>query len=294
MRTVFLSLAMIFSMNLLGQKTLKICGEYTCRAPESVSLEQAKKMVLEQAKLAALAENFGTTIAQWNSTVVKNENGKSDISFLSLGSSEVKGEWLEDIKIEYGNPYFEQDMLILSVSVCGRAREITSAGIDFSAKTLNNANSKYETDNFNNGEDFYLSFRSPVDGYLAIYLVDNTETAFCLLPYRGDQKGKTNIKGGKDYVFFSAKHALIDEKNIVDEYTLTCDKSIEQNYLYVIFSPNEFTKANDVQVTTTDRAKNEVLPRELPFEDFQKWLAKNRQIDKDMKIEVKNLTIKKK
>ena len=281
----------LFSIAIFAQRTVKVCGEYTCRAPESVSLEQAKKMVLEQAKLAALAEKFGTTVGQWNSSVVKNENGKSDISFLSLGGSEVKGEWLEDLKIEYGNPYYEQNMLILSVSVCGKAREIVGAGVEFSAKVLNNAESKHETDNFHYGESIYLSFRSPVSGYLAVYLVDD-ETAFCLLPYMNDPAGKVHIKAGKDYIFFSEKHADRDEKTIVSEYMLTCEKSIEQNALYIIFSPNEFTKAND---TTSSLSKGEgtVLPRELSFSDFQKWLTRNKQRDKDLKEEVKGLTIKK-
>ena len=280
-------LLILCSTAVFAQKTVKVCGEYTCRAPESISLEQAKKMVLEQAKLAALAEQFGTTISQWNSTVVKNENGKSDISFLSLGGSEVKGEWLEDLKIEYGKPYYEQDMLILSVSVCGRAREITSAGVDFSAKTLNNAESKYETDIFHDGEDIFLAFRTPVDGYLAVYLEDTEATAFCLLPYRKDPSGKVPVKSGKDYIFFSKKHADITEKSTVTEYMLSCEKPVEQNRLFIIFSPNEFTKANDAQAT------DEVFPRELSSEDLQKWLAKNRLRDKDMKVEIKSLTIKK-
>lgn len=244
-------------------------------------------MVLEQAKLAALAEEFGTTVSQWNSTIVKNENGKSDISFLSLGGSEVKGEWLEDIKIEYEEPYFEQGMLILSVSVCGKAREIKRADIDFTAKVLKQTGDKYESADFHHGDDIFISFRSPVAGYLAVYLVDDSETVYCLLPYMNDQTGKVNIKGGKDYIFFSEKHADPAEKSIVTEYTLTCEKSIEQNYIYIIFSPNEFTKAND------NTARNNILPRELSFEEFQKWLAKNRQRDKDMKVDIRALTIKK-
>jgi hypothetical protein len=203
----------------------------------------------------------------------------------------VKGEWLEDITIEYGQPYYEQDMLVLSVSVCGWAREITGAGVDFSAKILcNGTEAKYESDNFRNGDDIYLLFRSPVNGYMAVYLVDNSQTAFCLLPYMNDTQGKVRVKAGRDYVFFSEKHAEAAEKSIVSEYTMTCDKSVEQNYLYIIFSPNEFTKANDSDVhAESDR----VLPRKLPFADFQKWLAKNRLRDKDMKVETKGLTIKK-
>ena len=288
-RTVLFLLITLSLTNLYAQKTVKICGDYTYPFDENLSLEQAKKKAVEQAKLAALAKEFGTTITQMNSTVIKSENGVSeDVSFLSLGGSEVNGEWIEDITIDYGTPYYDQQgTLILSVSVCGKAREITKANIDFSAKTLDNAESKYETNSFHHGQDIFLSFRSPVNGYLAIYLVDDDETAFCLLPYPKDPTGKTPVKAGKDYIFFSEKHADRNEKTIVAEYTLTCDnKSLGQNILYIIFSPNEFTKANDIQ-------KDKLLPGELPFEDFQKWMAKNKQRDKDMQVEIKGLTIRK-
>jgi len=287
-RATFFIFITLFITNLSAQKTVKVCGEYTCRAPENVSLEQAKKMVLEQAKLAALAEEFGSTVSQWNSSIIKNENGKSDISFLSLGGSEVNGEWIEDLNIKYGDPYYDKEMLVLSVSVCGKAREITRANIDFSAKVLSDAEKKYETDNFRDGQDIYLSFRSPVNGYLAVYLVDEDETAFCLLPYPDDPTGKVPVKAGKEYIFFSPKHADPAEKqSVIKEYELRCgSKSIETNFLYIIFSPNEFIKANDVQ-------KDRLLPGELSFADFQKWLAKNRQRDKDMQVETKSLTIRK-
>jgi hypothetical protein len=278
-----------FSTPLFAQRTAKVCGEYTYYAPKNVSPEDAEHTALERAKIDALAKEFGTTVAQNNSIVVKNKNEKSDISLLSLGGSEVKGEWIEDTKEpEYAITY-EQDMLVVKVTVCGKAREIVGAGVDFSAKILRNGTeAKYESDNFKSGDDLYLLFRSPVDGYLAAYLVDETPTAFCLLPYRGDAQGKVAVKAGKEYVFFSTAHAPKEAKATVDEYTMTCERSTEQNQIYVIFSPNEFTKANDAEA-----AGEIVLPRELAFEDFQKWLVKNKNRDKDMKVENRSLIIKK-
>jgi hypothetical protein len=270
-----------------AQRIEKVCGEYTYHAPENVSLEQARQTALERAKTGALAEKFGTTVTQQNTTVVKNENEKSDISFLSLGGSEVKGEWIETIgKTEY-DVFYEQGMLVVKCSVCGKAREIVGAGVDFTAKIMNSVKSKYTTNNFYDGEDIFLAFRSPVDGYLAVYLIDESKTAFCLLPYSGDPQGKTPVKAGKDYIFFSQKHVTPEESRFVTEYILTADKQVEQNFLYIIFSPNEFTKANDAFTGEV------LMPRELSFTDFQQWLAKNRQKDKDMKVETKVLIIRK-
>jgi hypothetical protein len=280
----------VFSTMLFAQKTQTICGEYTYNAPENVSPEQAKQTALERAKLEALAKEFGTIVSQNNATAIKNENEKSDIRFFSLSGSEVKGEWLEDTKTPEYTTSYEQNMLIVSVSICGKAREITGAGVDFSAKILcNGVDARYENDRFKNGDDIYLLFQAPVDGYLAVYLLDDTPTAYCLLPYRSDASGQVKVNAGKEYVFFSKKHADHTEVAMVDEYTLTAQKSVEQNSIYVIFSPNEFTKANDRKAAEGEL----VLPRELPFEEFQVWLVKNRNRDKEMKVEHKNLMIKK-
>ncbi|GHT72181.1 hypothetical protein AGMMS50262_00040 [Bacteroidia bacterium] len=269
----------LFSTSLFAQKTERICGEYIYHAPENVSLEQAKQTALERAKIEALAEKFGTTVSQQNSTVVENKNGASDVRFLSLGGSEVKGEWIETTKEPQYTVSYEQGMLVVKVSVCGKAREIVGAGIDFTAKVLRNGTDvKFESDNFRDGDAIYLGFRSPTDGYLAVYLVDESQTVYCLLPYLHSPSGNARIKSGKDYVFFSEKNADRAETAIVDEYVLTTDKQAEQNFLYVIFSPHEFTKANDNL-------------RELSYEEFQRWLAKNRTRDKDMKVEVKGLTV---
>ncbi len=286
-RFTCITFLLLLFTNLSAQKTEKICGEYTYIAPENVSLEQAKQTALERAKLEALAEEFGTTVSQSNATVVENKNGTSDISFLSFGGSEVKGEWIETTKEPEYSISYEQGMLVVKVSVCGKTREIVGAGIDFTAKVLKNGTeAKFESENFRNEDAIYLLFRSPADGYLAVYLVDDSQTAYCLLPYMNTPSGNTYIKSGKEYVFFSEQHADRSEAPIVNEYVLTAEKSVEQNFLYVIFSPNEFTKAND-------RTGSETLPRELSFADFQQWLTKNRTRDKDMKVETKGLTITK-
>ena len=270
-----------------AQKPETICGEFTYRAPENVSLEQAKQMALDRAKIEALADKFGTTVSQSNATVVENKSGVSDVRFLSFGGSEVKGEWLETTKEPKYTISYEQGMLVVKVSVCGKARALVGAGIDFTAKVLKNGTeAKFESDNFHDGDAIYLLFRSPVDGYLAVYLVDESQTAFCLLPYMNTPAGNARIKSGKEYVFFSEQKADRADVAGVNEYVLTAGKSAENNFLYVIFSPNEFTKAND-------KTKDETLPRELPFADFQQWLAKNRTSDTDMKLEIKGLTVTK-
>lgn len=282
----YLSIIMLFlSSTVFSQKMKTVEGEYTYRVPENITVEQAKRTALDRAMIQALADEFGTIVSQSNTTRIENKNGKSDIDFLSIGGSEVKGEWMETT----GNPVFdiryEGDMLIVYCKVKGKAREIVSAGIDFQAHILRNGtDDKFESDQFRGGDDLYLSFKSPVSGYLAVYLIDAENQAYCLLPYRNLTEGIYPIQANQRYTFFNIKEAPLQERPFVDEYVLTCERESEQNQIYIVFSPNQFVKA-------VDNDSSDLLPRELGFADFQKWLVKCRKHDKDMNLMIKPITI---
>ena len=273
-----------FTTAAFSQKTQKVTASYTYYAPENVTLEEAKRTALDRAKTSAIADAFGTLVTQSNSTIMTNQNGQTDSRFLSLGGSEVKGEWIETTREPEYNISYEGDMLIVSVTVSGRIREITSAGIDIIAKVLRNGTEeKFESNEFKNGDDMYLYFKSPVDGYLVVYLLDETtQEVYCLLPYKASGEGAYRIEHDKPYVLFSAKHEQTNP-NIVDEYTLTCSRDVEYNDLYVIFSPDVFVKANSSD-------SEELLPKQLPNEAFQKWLIKHRK--KDEQISILNKQVK--
>lgn len=276
------------SISVFAQKVEKVTATYTYYAPENVSLEVARETALERAKIQAIADEFGTIVSETTSSVIKNTDGKSSVDFLSLGSSEVKGEWIETIdEPEYSISY-EQGMLAVQVSVKGRIREIVSAPIDFVAKVLcNGTEDKFERSDFRNGDDLYLSFLSPVDGYLAVYLLDDDKNAFCILPYQSQPTNIYHINAGKRYILFSQKHALLpSESSYIDEYVMTADKAVERNQIYVIFSTKSFTKAADYSSSGN-------LPRQLDYGHFQEWLAACQKSDYKMKVQKTLITIKK-
>ncbi len=279
MKHILLLLSVLFTIPVFSQKMKTVEGEYTYHAPENITLEEAKRIALDRVKIQALADAFGTIVSQTNATHVQNRNGSSDIDFLSIGGSEVKGEWIETVGEPQYDISYEQGMLVVKVLVKGKAREIISAQIDIKAKVLRNGTEdKFESDEFRNGDDLYLSFVSPVSGYLAVYLVDAEQKAYCLLPYRSQTDGIYKVEANRRYVFFNIKEAPPQERQYVDEYVMTCSRSSEYNQIYVIFSPQPFAKA-------ADNASEETLPRELDFEDFQKWLVRYRKIDANMMLE---------
>ena len=284
---LFFLFLLLFSRKAFSQREMTVKEEYIYYAPRNISPEEAERIAIERAKINAIANAFGTIVSQNNSTFIASGNGKSQVEFFSLGGSEVKGEWIETIGIPRCIPSFEKGMLVVKAIVEGRIREIISAPLDFKAKVLcNGTEDKFERDEFKDGDDLYLSFQSPVDGYLAVYLLDNNRRAYCLLPYRNNTEGRVCVKCNIAYVFFSSKHVPAVEASLVDEYTLTCDRSNgELNQIFIIFSPNLFTKA-------LDNDTDSLLPRELDYEDFQKWLVNCRKRDKEMRVETKYITIK--
>lgn len=275
-----------FSAVAFSQRKEKVTATYTYYAPENVTLEEAKRITLDHAKINAIANAFGTLVTQSNSTLMTNENGKTDSRFFSLGGSEVKGEWIETTKEPIYIIRYEEGMLVVSVEVKGVIREIVSSCIDFTAKILRNGTEeKFESDEFRSGDDMYLYFKSPVDGYLAVYLLDETtQDVYCLLPYIASGEGAYRIEHDKPYILFSAKDEPTNP-NIVDEYTMTCSREKEYNDIYVIFSPNAFTKANSKETA------DEVMPRQLSYEEFQTWLAKLKYKDNHINTINKQLTI---
>lgn len=280
-------ICIVFSICCFSQKIKTVDGEYTYVVPENVNLDKAKYIALERLKIQLIEEEFGATVSQSNSTLVKNSNGKSDVDFVSIGGSEVNGEWIETIGTPRYNIYYEKDMLVVSVKAKGRIREIISTAVDVKSLVLRNGiEDRFESDTFKSGDDLYISFQSPTNGYLVVYLVDTDQRAFCLLPYQNMKEGSFNVEANKRYVLFSTQTASSELKPYVDEYTMTCTHDQEINQLYVIFSTSPFVKAID------DKLEKE-LPRELSNEDFQKWLAKYRTKDTNMVVKKETITIRK-
>ena len=285
-------LLLLFVAAVSAQGLKKVEGYYLYHAPENVTLEQAKRTALDRAKIDALAKAFGTVVSQTTGTRVKTTNGESDVDVLSFGGSEVKGEWIETIGEPVYVTRYEGDMLVVEVSVKGRAREIVSAGINFEARVLRNGTEvKFEDQQFRSGDDLYLSFVSPVSGYLAVYLIDQAKQAMCLLPYAGQTIGVYPINANQQYTFFNSKSAPLEERPLVDEYQMTCDDESEFNQIYLVFSPNSFSKAVDSDGTWRDDGL--LLPRNLPYDKFMEWLVKCRKRDKDMQAVVRPLTVTK-
>ena len=272
------------SITVFGQKPKIVSGTYIYMVPETQSYSQAKETAIQKAKIQILADTFGTVMDVSTTTSITS----SDAQLHTLSLSQVKGEWLETIGDPEITKYFDGDKLSIKVEIKGKVREIISASSDYTSKVLCGVpDIRFENDSFISGDDLFLYFQSSGDGYLAVYLYDGVDDVYCLLPYRRQSSGIYQVKGGTPYIFFSSDFAN-DEipYDWIDEYTLTASSDLEMNRVYVVFSPNRFTKATD-NTTSSD------LPRELSFVSFQKWLSRIRMEDRELSVKSVDISIKK-
>jgi hypothetical protein len=295
MKKAMLFMAMTLVSFIMQAQVKKVSGTYTYYGDPNMSVKEVRVAAIENARVQALAKEFGTIITQSTLQQEDLKNGNEHSSFMLLNAAEVKGEWLEDLKKpEILREEFVKGMLVVEAQVYGRARAISNDAIEFKTLTLRNGTEKRFADtNFKEGDDMFLYFQAPADGYVAVYLVDELQNVFCLLPYGGDNDGQQPVEHGKEYVFFSPQHQYDIPKSEIDEVTMTCeDERFEHNQLYVIYSPNTFTKPVDQKGKQINR--DLVLPRQLSFKDFSQWMSKCCARDKKMNRKVIHLTVNKK
>ena len=270
-------------------KHISITYEYISDNPNETP-EQAEQTAIHMAQQKALDEHFGLDVVGITSTMQRNRQEGQQVSstsdVFSLRETSVRGEWIETTSQKVLNKIFEKGFWHVKVYIAGRARNHSTDKPEIHYAFINNAHDKQNRDQYYDGDDIFLRFTSPISGALCVYLVDAEQNAYCLLPYQSSAIGYQKIDANQEYLFFSTS----TDPN-ADGYTLNCMQSSEQNALYVIFSPNTFTKAADQQAGKNWR--DEQLPRFLSYEDLMKWLARNQTRDENMVVRREVVTIRK-
>lgn len=249
---------------------------------DSETVRQAEVNAVKQAQLEMIARHFGTMVGATTALTISET-----VSSITYGETEVRGVWLEDTAPPVITKQVQNDHFILEVTVSGRIREFASTPIDLKCDVMKNGtDNRYASTDFNHGDRLYLSFKTPVEGYLAVYLGDR-ETVNCLFPYNGLSAETMKVKAGEDYILFSRANSGDFDPFAVQEYPLGCSpgNDMEMVRLYVIFSPNKFAKAND---------SAEGRLRTLPFEEFHTWMSKIRRSDSDINLLQFDITIRRK
>ncbi len=281
-----IGVSLILGINIGKADDIKtIEGEYTLIGDGRLSPSECKRIAAENARISALKNQFGTIVSQdlIQSDIMHNNSQQSN--FFSLTSSEVKGEWISDI----GEPEFKttldaNDNLVVTCKIKGKAKKITNQAAEFEALILRNSTDKRNAStDFKDGDDLYLYFSAPINGYLSAYLADESGEVFCLLPYSSSDVDEIRTKKGFDYIFFDAQRG--SDFGTIDELCLRAPEHDEFNKIYVIFSPINFSPA-------PVKFKVAGAPPSIDSDSFNSWLLKARRNDPKMGVKSMNISIK--
>lgn len=262
---------------------VSVKGESTFYDDGTHSKVECMRLALEQARIDALAKKFGTIVSQDILQADRIQGNKEHNDFLSLSSTEVRGEWIADEgEPEYKFERDSEENLIVTCVIKGKAKAIDNESAEFIAQVLRNGTDSRNADiNFKDGDALFLDFQCSENGYLAVFLEDEQKMIYQLLPYTTDEKSRVPVKKGQRYVFFSPRDAQKGEN--VDELILTASFNTEYNRVYVLFSPEQFSSP------VMNRQ-----PGQLPWmnsEEFPKWLVRTRKNDPKMGVKAMNLII---
>lgn len=269
-----------------------VSGESVFVVPETMSIAEARTVAASRARIDALAGKYGTLVASMNTV------GMSDGTvnrFSMLGTSEVKGVWLKDTREVWQRMELDEatQQLYIRTKVWGKARPLAVAATPVVAETISDDGDTGSTaTEFRNGEKFYLHFRSAADGYLAVFLIDESGSVFTCLPYPSQRQNTVPVRKSADYVLFSKRRpAAVTAESDIRQYFLTAEKDMEQNRLCIVFSPNDFTLALDEKKGVS--ANGQQVGR-YSFDDFNEALFRQRMADGRMQVVFKDIVIRKK
>lgn len=291
-------LSVLFTGSVFAQKTTKSGGDYQLNLSNSdFSEQEACQYCIERAMVDAIEKAFGTVVIQGNTTSVKNKNTGESVEttqiFNMIAETYVNGEWVKTLK-EDCERFTENGEFWISCSVKGVVQELEKPQIDLSIKALDCEDVQCETSQFNDGESFFLHLKSPVDGYVTVYLAD-AQTAQRLFPYRNMPDGQVNavpVKADREYILFSNRKDQMGLRGFVDEYELYAATEADQNRIFVIYSTEPITKPA-LYRAEAESTENVEMPMEMEATEFHQWLAKNKRYNKEMEIARLDIMIRK-
>jgi hypothetical protein len=201
----------IYSVLSFGQKTVPVSGIYTMELIRTRTMEETEKTCIEQAKLAAIAKEFGTVVTETTVNNTTDVNGQADTRFTVLTRTAVKGEWLEDTKQPKVTWICAEQTMRVTAEVHGKIRAFGKEGkVEVKFFTCGAGAQAHEKFVFKEGESLYAHFQSSKSGYLSVYYIDHTaNTAVRLLPSAGGQSNDAlEIKTDKEYILFDRNKAV--------------------------------------------------------------------------------------
>jgi len=304
----------VFAAGCFAQDVVTSSGQAQVEFPDFKSKKTVENEALELAIVNALEAAFGRAVIEGNSTYVTNLNSgqktQTSTVFNMIANTYVKGEVIEILDQEFreitGTAEIDGKKKVVREVRCNvkiRARELPDDAPEFLASPRSCPTQECTTADFKNDQSIYFAFRSPVGGYLSVFL-DDGKVAQRLLPYSrmtGIYENGVPVNANQDYLFFSRtdQYDYFGNKYLIDEYQLYTESPQDQNRIFILFSQTPIeTPAlreglNSQILTEFEKDQGFRVPRSTESEKFQDWLIKSRLRKKDLSVKMIDITITK-
>lgn len=285
----FVATAFLIGLPLHAEKIKKrITANYLYHIPRGESDEEAERHALQRARTEAIAKAFGTFVSNNSTSVYEQQNDQYYQGYFQLTDCDVRGEWISisGPKFDFGyDGNHERSVLVMEDGYAVKLGGDLNLDIRLLRSGLDIERNKVGThDIYKDGDNMYLYFKSPVDGYLTLYIVDNDNISnprvARLLPYPSENDGDAQpIKANHPYIFFSEDKAESELKEDTREIYMRCtNRDMDFNILYIIFSREPFTRC-------VDKSTEEDEVPTLRMKIFQKWLSNRLSSDHELMID---------
>jgi len=279
-----------------GQNVEKktVTGIAEVRVESNLTKDDCKDQASELAMINAIEQAYGTWVEQQTDLVIKDGRDYYNI----IGTTKVRGEWIETISEEFDESSKEfktqQGKEVVTFITChikGKVRKATPKAL-IRYEALNCPDKRCRTTEFYNGESLYLSFQSPVKGYLSVFLEDD-DKVYRLFPYSSQRVGENSVAPvdpDREYILFSKEKKINAFSGQTEEYEVYTIRSFEYNNLYIVFSEEPYVKPILSGEPNTIEPNRFIIPKSLSHNDFQKWLAYNRSLNSsflDVRLRIK-------
>lgn len=265
--------------------------QYYYVIPSHQSQDEAKRTAVERAKIEAVIEAFGgEEISQVNSVYI--ESGEQDVTdFQARMYNRVRGVWVRDLSAPTFVFHNDADngMQALTVTVHGQVRERSAARFPGTVEPKRlGGHGNTTTVKFVSGDEMVLDFSVPLDGYCAVYLIDENHMANRILPIQYGA-GAQAVKGQRRYLLAdpAAEQSVGGYKDYCDSAVLLLndgDRTVT-NWIYVAYSPNKFTRLTDSTPTATSGDSDDILSVPAVEADvLEQWIYDCERHDDDFAV----------
>lgn len=277
--TLLLAFAAIVALALPAKKiegeVVTVEADFTYYQPGNLTNDQARVEAVRLAQARAIADAFGTTVSEITSQQLSLAGAETSERFEQMAMTDVNGEWIETI----GSPQIQyltstDGQPVMQVHIKGRVRRLNYLRPRFRALILRNGTTERDqSTEFRTGDNLMVSFRSPTDGYVAIFTKD--DSVRCLLPDIDARQGLYPVRGNRDYTFFTAA---------AERIVMECAHPNELNAMYILFS------SNPIGLPVSHYIDSGGLPVYTERE-FRTWLSALRSRDTDLQVETSYFVI---